>query len=281
MIAAVTLGRHREGLHISASALRTLHDCPREWFYRYVEGAPREHVPAGMVLGKAIHKALAFFYRCLRDGDGAAFDDIVPIAASSILSAVASTPRVQFRHGEDASTLVELASRLLEAFINDGYRPARVIAVEQPFSLPVVHPETGELTAYEERIVGAIDLIAEDGGHVVVVDHKTASRADKEKAKRPDLQMALYSIAAKEMLGVERVDLRYQNVIKTKSAKVDVQDIQRTEHDEAEAIEAVTSGLELIHVAVAHPEGKRLMGRRRSWRCKECSYRRRCGEDRS
>ena len=123
--------------------------------------------------------------------------------------------------------------------------------------------------------------MAEDGGQVVVVDHKTAARTDKEKAKRPDLQMALHSIAAKELLGVERVDLRHQNVIKTKTAKVEVQDIQRVGHDEAQAIEVVASGLELVHEAVAHPAGKRFMGRRRSWRCKECGYRRLCAGDRS
>ena len=123
--------------------------------------------------------------------------------------------------------------------------------------------------------------MAEDGGQVLVVDHKSAARTDKDKAKRPDLQMALCSIAANELHGVDQVDLRYQNVIKTRTAKVEMQDIQRVDHDEAEAIEAVASGLELVHVAVSHPAGKRVMGRRRSWRCKECGYRRLCVEERS
>ena len=281
MIAAVTLEKHREGLHISASALRTLHECPREWWYRYVEGAPREHVPAGIVLGKAVHEALALFYRGLRDGDDVGLDVLVEVAGASIRRAAECDPPVLFRDGEDVETTVDLAARLLAVFVEDGFRPERVLAVEVPFGLPVVHPDTGEVMPYEERIVGAIDLIAEDGGQVVVVDHKTAARTDKEKAKRADLQMAVYSIAAKELLGAEQVELRYQNLVKTKTAKVDLQQIQRTEDDEAEAIEAVASGLELIHVAVAHPGGKRLMGRRRSWRCKECSFRRRCGEDRS
>ena len=281
MIAAVTLEQHREGLHISASALRTLHECPREWWYRYVEGVPREHVPVGIVLGKAVHEALALFYRGLRDGYDVSLDELVDVATASILRAAEYDPPVLFRDDESAETIADLAARLLAVFVEDGYRPERVVAVEVPFGLPVIHPGTGEVMPYEERIVGAIDLIAEDGGQVVVVDHKTAARTDQERAKRADLQMAVYSIAARDMLRIEQVELRYQNLVKTKIAKVGLQQIQRTEHDEAEAIDAVASGLELIHVAVAHPEGKRLMGRRRSWRCKECGYRRRCGEDRT
>ena len=93
--------------------------------------------------------------------------------------------------------------------------------------------------------------------------------------------MALYSIAAKEILGLQQVELRYQNLIKTKVAKVEQQAIVRIEHDEAEAIEAVASGLELINVVVGHRNGKRLTGRRRSWRCRDCGHRRRCSEDRT
>ena len=176
MIAAVTLERHREGLHISASALRTLHECLREWWYRYVEGAAREDVPAAMVLGTALHKALAFYYRSLQEGDEASFEDLLGVANLSILKDVASTPGVLFRDGEDAETTVNEAKRLLDAFMEQGFRPAKVVAVEVPFGLPVVHPTTGEIMPYEERIIGAIDLIAEDGGEVVVVDHKTAAK---------------------------------------------------------------------------------------------------------
>lgn len=281
MIAAVSLERRREGLHISASALRVLQECPREWWLRYVEGVPREDVSAGIVLGSAIHEALAAFYRGLRDDDPPGLETLLGVASASITSAIDSELPVLFREGDDEHSLRELAARLLEAFVREGFRPARVLAVELPFGLPVVHPETGEVLPYEERIVGAIDLIAEDAdGTIVVVDHKTAARADKEKAKRADTQMSLYAIATKKLLGIDEPDLRYQNLIKTKTARVESQEISRGDRDETEAIEAVASGLELINLAVAHPNGKGLMGRRRSWRCKECSYRRRCGGER-
>ncbi len=283
MSSALSLDQRRAGLHISASALRTLHECPREWWFRYVEGAPREDVPASLVLGTAIHKALAFYYRCLRDGAApVSADELVSIATVSIGREMDRDVPVLFRDGQDLHTITGIAARLLCAFVDHAYRPATVLAVEEPFSLSVVNPNTGEDLPFDEQIVGAIDLVAQnDEGTVIVVDHKTAARTDKNKARRPDLQMALYSIAAKEMFGVEQVELRYQNVIKTKVAKVEQQIVDRVEHAEVEAIEAVVSGLELINLAVAHPNGKRLMGRRRSWRCGNCSYRQRCREIRT
>jgi len=236
-----------------------------------------------MVLGSAVHKALAWFYRCLHDGEAEpAIDKLVSIAGASISKAVASDPPVLFADGEDGGTLVDEATRLLTAFLAQGYRPAKVVAVEVPFSLPLVHPETGEALPYEEHVVGAIDLVAEDqDGGVVVLDHKITGRVDKTKTERPDMQMAIYSYAARELFGADSVTLRYQDVVRTKSAKVVLQDVQRVPRDEAEGIEAVASGLELIHAAVGSPGGKTLMGRRRSWRCGDCGWRTRCARDRT
>jgi len=272
----------RGGLHISASAIRTIQECPRDWFYRYVEGRPPEDVPPRLVLGVAMHEALATFYSAMRDGeDLPAPEALAVITASSIDRAAAAGSPIGFDDDESVETLKEQANGLLVAFMANGYRPQRVLAVEEPFALALSDPDTGEVLPYEERVVGAIDLVAEEDGRVVIVDHKTAARSDKQKGERADTQMAFYAWAAKQVLGEHEVKLRYQSVIKTKVPKVEVQTIALRKHDEREAVEAAAGAIELIHVAVAHPNGKRLMSRRRSWRCKECSYRRWCAEDRT
>jgi hypothetical protein len=106
-------------------------------------------------------------------------------------------------------------------------------------------------------------------------------RRDPERIARADLQMSLYGRAAKQVFGVKKVRLVYQSLILTKTARVDVEEIRRGANDELEAFEAIVGAIELINIAVAHPQGKRIMGRRRSWRCRECSFRRRCAEDRT
>ncbi len=279
--AIVSLSRARERLHVSASAVSTLQECPRRFWYHYVVGAEEEHVASSLVLGKAVHRALALHYRSLRDEERTPeLNELVSIAGSVIVQAAASSPGVLYREGEDAGSLVEQASRMLTVFRDEGYRPVRVLAVELPFSTPLVHPRTGEVLAYDEHIVGAIDLVAEEaGGEVVVVDHKTVARSDAQRAHRVDVQMAVYSGVAKAHFAAESVRLRYQQLVKTKVAKVEMLEVKGEANDVAQSMEAVASAIEFIQVAVAHPRGKLLMGRRRSWKCRDCPSRRRCEGD--
>ncbi len=277
------LREERVDLYASASALRCLESCPRQHWYRYVEGRPAQDTPARLILGSAMHKALAVFYGALKARAAEpGLDQLVGVAGAAISKAVASDPPILFDDGGDAEALVNEATRLLGAFLEQGYRPAQVVGVEVPFALELTHPETGEALGFEERIVGAMDLVvADEHDNVTVVDHKVASRADSQKAERPDLQMALYSWAAKQMFGVDKVGLRYQDILRTKTAKVVLQDVQRVAHDEAEGIEAAVAGLVLIHSAVGRRDGKWLMARRRSWKCKDCGWRRQCAGDRT
>ncbi len=276
MIAVAKLRPERDGLHVSASAIRTLLECDREWFHRYVEGRPPEDVSPRLVLGVAIHEALARFYEALRDGeDEPSAAELESIAERSISRRAAEGTPIGFGEDEDVEGLIEKAHGLLRAFVESGYRPQRVLAVEEPFALVLTDPITGEVLPYEERLVGVLDLVAEEDGRVIVVDHKTAARSDPQKGERADVQMGLYAWASKQVFG-EVVELRYQNIIKTKTPKVEMQPISARPEDEREAMDAVVGAIELIHVAVTHPRAKKLMGRRRSWRCRECGYRQLC-----
>ncbi len=274
--------RERQDLYISASALRTLEACPRQWWYNYVLGAPKEDVSARLILGGAVHQALARFYSVLREeGVEPGLDDLTAVASAAIEKAVTSGPPILFGDAKDEEGLVQEADRLLNVFMEHGYRPEYIIGAEIPFSLPLSNPETGELLEYEERVVGAIDLVVEDdNGRIVVIDHKVVSRLDQQRARRADVQMGLYAAAARELFDTYECSLRYQNIVRTKSPKVVIQEIDRGPHDEVEGSEALASGLALIHVAITHPNGKQIMGRRRTWRCRDCSYRRRCAGDR-
>ena len=75
--------------------------------------------------------------------------------------------------------------------------------------------------------------------------------------------------------------LFHQNIVSTKTVRVELRELHLRDQDLAEAYEAVVSGIEMIHAAIAHPNPKRLLGRRRGWKCPPCSYRTRCAGDRS
>lgn len=271
-----------DGVHVSASSLRLLQDCPRAWSYRYLFGHEPEDVAPALILGKACHAALADWYVRLKH------DEPEPTIAEMV--AVASIVIDEARNGstpiarEDEETdLVAEATRMLAAFMaSSPYRPKRVLAVEMPFSVRVGrHPVTGEQFDFEEAISGVFDLVIEVDEGVMVVDHKVGRRRPAVDS-RVDLQMALYATAAEELFprGTP-VRLAYYVLVRNRTPVVTLREIPRSPNDTAEALEAVAGAVEMIHVAVGHPRPGRLLGRHRSWRCGGCGYRRRCAGDRT
>lgn len=270
-----------EGLYVSASALRLLGDCPRGYGYRYIRGFPAEDVAPALVLGKAVHAALAVWFERLRDdAPEATLDELIAIAVASIDEA--KRDAVPIAMNDNDEDLVAEATRLLRAFMANPLRPARVVAVELPFQIAVPrHPITGERYALDESIAGVIDLVVEDADGLLVVDHKVGKRAPSLDGGI-DLQLALYALAADELfLPTKPVRLAHHLLVRTKVPRIELREVKRTPHDVAEALEAVASGVALIHAAVGHLRPLRLLGRHRSWRCSGCGYRRRCAGDRT
>ena len=57
-----------------------------------------------------------------------------------------------------------------------------VVAVEQPFAVPLIDQETGEVL--ERDLVGTLDLLERDAEGLVVVDLKTSARKYTRPAGR-------------------------------------------------------------------------------------------------
>jgi len=56
-------------LRISKSHIQTYLICPRKFYFQYVVAIPWEFVPASLPFGSALHAAVAFFYRMLKNGE--------------------------------------------------------------------------------------------------------------------------------------------------------------------------------------------------------------------
>ena len=54
-------------LRISKSQIQTYLICPRKFWFQYVIGALPEFVPASVPFGRALHAAVAAFYRALKE----------------------------------------------------------------------------------------------------------------------------------------------------------------------------------------------------------------------
>ncbi|MBU1534134.1 PD-(D/E)XK nuclease family protein [Myxococcota bacterium] len=258
-----------DDIHVSASSVRSIIEgCPREAFYKYIAGYEPQDRSSGLVLGSAVHEALALFYLTLQQSHReATLQEMVDIAHASIDAA----ENVHTKDGEEPMKVT--ATRLIEAFLEHGYRPrGKILAVEERFSITVHDPYTGEVLP--ERLIGYFDLVEAVDGGVVVTDHKTAARHDKAKGEEQDIQMALYAHAARQIYGVEHVTLQFQSLIKTKEAKVVVQPLVPQDTDTA--LETVYSAVTHMNLALNMDRPEVLMYKRPSWKCPGCGYRSRC-----
>src|SRR5688572_31917461 len=54
-------------LRISKSQIQTYLICPRKFYFQYVMGAMPEFTPASLPFGRALHAAVATFYRSIKE----------------------------------------------------------------------------------------------------------------------------------------------------------------------------------------------------------------------
>ncbi len=264
-----------ESLHLSASSISTLIECPREFLYHYIQGQPPQDTGASLILGSAVHEALAYFYNSVKQSSTeSSLTELVDVASAAIDSPQRAP--VSFKKGESLDSLKSQASAMLAAFLATGYRPAHVLAVEYKFTIPLVNPFTGEQLS--ECLLGTFDLVEERNGQIVVTDHKTAARIDNDKVSAPDTQMALYSLAAKTLFDVDDVSLQYQFLTKTKEPAVTLQTIARHDQSREErgALTLAASASTIISLALSHDHPQLVLPKHRSWRCSGCGYRSLC-----
>jgi RecB family exonuclease len=213
--AALSHVRHREIL--SAGALESYADCPVKWLVER-ELQPEELRPDSepMVRGSFMHAVLE---RLLSRLGGPVTPSSLP-EARKILAELLAEPAPELakgrpdtvRRGELESIEADLTRYLEhEATATGGWRPQ---ALEQRFgfdedSLPPLQLDD------DVRVRGLIDRIdVDDAGHAIVRDYKTgASRAAYYGSHWSDdrqLQVALYMLAVRELLGLEPVAGLYQ-----------------------------------------------------------------------
>ena len=264
---ALPLEKLRQGLHVSVSQVNTYIMCAEKYRHSYVVGTPPSHRPAALGFGSAIHHALAVFYGFIKahgkkPSQGriqAAFSDRWEVELRDSLP-------IQYKAGEDAGKVKDMGIAMLKTFCEDGFTPDKVVAVEQPFSVTLPDPETGVIL--EEALVGAIDLLCEHKGQVVIVEHKTAARKYTHDRLQHDLQPTAYQFAARE-LGISNPGLAFQVLLKTRSPQVEFTTITRSKEHEEEMLSTYTQ------VLTAVAQG--LFWKNRGWMCGDCQFKYRCG----
>ena len=260
-------------LHISHTQLDTFLNCPWRYRYQYVLGAPWEHLPAALAFGRAIHAAVAHYYRHVKH-----FGEPLPLGVlkgcfqGEFGEALNQGLEVLYKEGESEGGLREKGDALLEVF-HAKVRPQTVEAVQLPFLVDLVDPATGEVL--EPKLAGIFDLIESDAhGNMTIVDLKTANRRYAEHQVENHLQATLYAYALRQLgysTDGRNTLVRFDVLLKTKQPELESYYAVKAEADEPWTLAQVRRVLDAIAAGVSFPI--------RSWRCPDCPYRKRCAAD--
>lgn len=155
---------------------------------------------------------------------------------------------------------------LLATFCQQGFVPDEVLAVEQPFSMDLVDPETDEVC--DLPLVGAIDLVARHQGRVWLIEHKNAARRFTADRIAYDFQPTSYLLAARN-LGLPNPASAFQILLKTKKPACETIPLTRTQAAEHEFVDTALMALEGVE-AGSFP-------RNRGWGCADCPHKSHCG----
>jgi CRISPR/Cas system-associated exonuclease Cas4 (RecB family) len=143
-----------------------------------------------------------------------------------------------------------------------------IVAVEQPFTVPLVDQETGEVL--ERDVVGTLDLLERDAEGLVIVDLKTAARKYTDLQVEASLQLSACSYAV-GLLGWGDPDtarLRFDVLTKTKEPELHRYWTTRDRAANGRVFRLVAEVLRAIEAEVFHP----IVG----WQCKDCPFRSQC-----
>ncbi|MCZ7645930.1 MAG: PD-(D/E)XK nuclease family protein [Planctomycetota bacterium] len=250
--------------YLSWSRIRSFRDCPKLFYYRYIAKVPAERVPAALPFGGVFHQAIELVTEARLAGRGLpSLETLLAEYDRAWAESTSNGPPVAFAKGEDAKSLRETASRMLEAYREFSQsEKSEIIAIEHEARFAVAGVP----------IVARLDSVERRGEDLLVTDVKTSkSRYGETKILESVGQTVLYSHAAVELLralGARRIVPRFVVVTKGKSPVVQVieppvgrEDAQRVRELVADAHQAISAG--------AFP-------RNESWRCARCPFADKC-----
>ncbi|MFZ5479097.1 MAG: PD-(D/E)XK nuclease family protein [Myxococcota bacterium] len=242
--------------YLSVSQVTTYLGCPRKYRFRYVERREPEKRSADLALGSAVHSAIEWWANERMAGRSPEAD-----AALRILRvdwhAQTATNEYDFED-RTPEELKLLGENLVRLFV-ERFKEEVPLGSEQRFEVELRHPLTG--VAIPPRLVGVIDLVL-DGA---LGEIKTAAR--KTGVETYILQLAAYSYAWRETMGV-RPKIRVIELIKTKTPKVEVEEVTLTDRQEAWFVEVAIEAYFSMLAGAFHPNP--------GWMCERCEYRRAC-----
>jgi len=192
--------------HISISQINTYLRCPLQYFWRYEEGL--KIPPASAVsFGIATHRAIEHNYKHKVEArEDLPVEEVKEVWAQEWDKLA---PETQFEEGEEPGPIKDEGVAIAELYMHEIAPAVQPVLVEREF-------EVG-LENLEFTLKGVVDVIDESS---LIIDTKTSKRTPAEDTVARDIQMTMYSLGHRMLLGVNESGLRMDYLVRTKKPKV-------------------------------------------------------------
>ncbi len=244
-----------EERHYSVSQVQTYLGCALKYRFQYRELIPKAFRPAARAFGGSIHAAVEWLNRARMTGERPPFGEVLRQFQADWYAQ--NLEPLAFAASEGRDELEGKGRAMLQVYF-DSLNGAVPRAVEEPFSLDLADPESGELLDVPLR--GVVDLVEADG---TLVDLKTAGRAVAPQDVERHLQLSTYALATYLLQG--RVPpLRLDVLLKTRTPRLERYPTNRSIPELSWTARLIRSVVEAIEAGKFFPNP--------SWRCAECEY---------
>lgn len=250
--------------HWSYSSITQYLACPLRYYFQRILCLPQPTVGSGLVLGSAVHAALAEYHRDLKDGK-------VPRAERMKQAYVAEWDRrdgteIAYKDGENREDLMDQGLALVELYLKEP-PPERIVAVEEEIIAPI-HNSRGEYL--DTPLVAIADLIVATDDGLVAREIKTSARLYTETETASSLQATCYVNAVEEVYG-EPTTVEYTVLVKTKTPKIQHLETTRSPEDLGRLGDIVEAVERAVEADIYYPVETAM-------NCSICPYRAPCKE---
>jgi len=242
--------------HLSSSQITLYLQCGLKYKYQYVESRPKPFRPAALAFGSALHSALEWLHKERMKGNGVPLEILCKIFDADWYAQKVETA-IRFKNGEQEMELAILGKEMLALYAREP--PQRLLGCEVPFTVPLVHPATGETLGID--LEGYLDLVEADG---TIVEFKTSTAALSASDIDSRLQFTAYSYAYELLHRKPPKVIKVVNFVKAKKPRIEIVETRRTKEDYAGFFLVAEGVLRGIRAGAFSP--------RPGFWCKECEY---------
>ncbi len=226
----------------SHSKLSTFEQCPQKYKFRYIDKIIVIEKSIESFLGKTVHSTLEWLYREVKQGRVPSLDDVI-LYYSQAWAQTYDEKGIIINGGMTQQDYLEKGVKfLIDYYVKHKPFDDNTLEVEKEITLTIDDKGEYQLKGFIDRLVYNLKTCEYE-----IHDYKTSNTAPSQEKIDEDRQLALYSIAIKEIFGKDKEVLlvwhylAYNKNVHSKRTNEQLEELKRSILDLIKTIESTQS----------------------------------------